>query len=119
MAISPIMGLGSYSSIAQVQPMNYAVENTADYSDVYNTESTKQTGGVNGAAPVKYPNATIKEVDDSSKFIDPLEKQRKTLQVSNDFNNIAAKFNADTTGYSSMGAAASYSVAGNGFDAYA
>ena len=56
MAIAPIGGLSSYGPIAGVQPMNYAVENDSDFSDVYSTESTKQTGGVNGAPPVQYPN---------------------------------------------------------------
>ena len=119
MAIAPIGGLSSYGSISSVQPMNYAVDNDADFSDVYNTQSTKNTGGVNGAAPVKYPNATVSEDDNSTRLVDPLEKQRRTLQAASDFNSIASQFLADTTGYSNMGHAASYSMAGSGFDAYA
>ena len=36
MAIAPISGLTTYSPVASVQPMNYAVENAAGFSDVYN-----------------------------------------------------------------------------------
>lgn len=119
MAISPIMGIGSYSSISYVQPMNYAVDNDADFSDVYNTESTKQSGVVNGASPVQYPDAQIQDVDESAIQIDPLERQQKTLQVSNDYNNIAMKFSSDNTSYSMKGVGASYGTAGSRFDAYA
>ena len=119
MAISPIMGIGSYSSISYVQPMNYAVDNDADFSDVYNTESTKQSGVVNGASPVQYPDAQIQDVDESAIQIDPLERQQKTLQVSNDYNNIALKFSSNNTSYSMKGVGASYGTAGSRFDAYA
>lgn len=119
MAISPIMGLSSYSAISSVQPMNYTVENDADFSDVYNTDSVKGGDAVTGTSPVQYPNAKI--TDDSLEMtIDPLEKQRKTIQVSSDFNNIAMKFASNTnTGYELSGAAASYTTAGSMFDAYA
>jgi len=119
MAISPIMGIGSYSSISYVQPMNYAVDNDADFSDVYNTESTKQSGVVNGASPVQYPDAQIQDVDESAIQIDPLERQQKTLEVSNDYNNIAMKFSSNNTSYSMKGVGASYGTAGSRFDAYA
>lgn len=119
MAISPIMGIGSYSSISYVQPMNYAVDNDADFSDVYNTESTKQSGVVNGASPVQYPDAQIQDVDESAIQIDPLERQQKTLQVSNEFNNIAMQFSSNNTSYSMKGVGASYGMAGSRFDAYA
>ncbi|WP_033152894.1 hypothetical protein [Pseudobutyrivibrio ruminis] len=119
MAISPIMGIGSYSSISYVQPMNYAVDNDADFSDVYNTESTKQSGVVNGASPVQYPDAQIQDVDESAIQIDSLERQQKTLQVSNDYNNIAMQFSSNNTSYSMKGVGASYGMAGSRFDAYA
>ena len=119
MAISPIMGIGSYGSVASVQPMNYAVDNDSDFSDVYNTESTKQSGVVNGASPVQYPNAQVQDVDESAIQIDPLERQKKTIQVSNEFNNIAMKFASNNTGYSMKGVGASYGMAGSRFDAYA
>ena len=119
MAISPIMGIGSYGNVASVQPMNYAVDNDADFSDVYNTESTKQSGVVNGASPVQYPDAQIQDVDESAIQIDPLERQQKTLQVSNEFNNIAMQFSSNNTSYSMKGVGASYGMAGSRFDAYA
>ena len=79
MAISPIMGIGSYGNVASVQPMNYAVDNDADFSDVYNTESTKQSGVVNGASPVQYPDAQIQDVNESAIQIDSLgETAEKT-----------------------------------------
>lgn len=119
MAIAPIGGLSSYSSISSVQPMNYAVDNTAEVSDAYNVDSTKQTAGVNGASPVLYPNATVSEVEDKAPQIDPLERQKRNIQVSNDFNNIAMKFSTNNTGYGMSGVGSSYSMSGSRFDAYA
>lgn len=117
MAIAPISGLSTYSPVADIQPMNYAVENTAGFSDVYASESTKQTGGVNSAAPVQYPNATVQEVEVDA--VDPLEKQKQALQAASDFNNIAEQFSQNNTSYSNLGIGASYSMIGSGFDAYA
>lgn len=119
MAIAPIMGLNSYGSISSVQPMNYAVENTADFSDAYNVDATKQSAGVNGAAPVQYPNATVGEVEEKAPQIDPLERQRKNIEVSNQFNDIAASFKSNNTSYNMAGVGASYGMAGSRFDAYA
>lgn len=98
MAISPIMGIGSYGSVASVQPMNYSVENTAQVSDVYNAETTKQSAGVNGAAPVQYPNAQVQ---------------------SKSFNDIAAQFTSNNTSYTTKGVGTKYGMVGSKFDAYA
>ena len=118
MAIAPISGLSTYSP-ASIQPMNYAVENTAAYSDVYNAESTKQTAGVNGAAPVQYPNAKVSEVEEKPSIaIDPMERQRRNLQTASDYNDIAQRF-MNNTSYGMNGLGASYNMAGSRFDAYA
>lgn len=118
MGIAPISGLSSYGSIASVQPMNYAVENDADFSEVYTAESTKDTGGVNGTHPVQYPNAKVETAEETAKPVDPLERQKKALQVAGDFNDIAMKFAANT-GYGMDAVGASYNMAGSRFDAYA
>ncbi len=119
MAISPIMGLSTYTPTSMVQPMNYSVDNDAQFSDVYNTESTKGAGSVNGAAPVQYPNATVKEVDDKASVIDPMERQKKAMEVSGQFNNIAMQFASNNTGYSMRGVGSNYGMEGSRFDAYA
>ncbi|SDB30626.1 hypothetical protein SAMN02910298_01511 [Pseudobutyrivibrio sp. YE44] len=116
MAIAPISGINAYSSpVANIQPMNYAVENTAGFSDVYNAETTKQTSGVNGTVPVQYPNAKVGEVEE---VIDPADIQQKTLQTASSFNDIAAKFVSNTS-YSMKGIGNTYNMAGSRFDAYA
>ena len=120
MGIAPISGISTYGSIASVQPMNYAVENTADFSDAYNVDATKQTAGVNGASPVQYPNAKVSEVgEDATRLIDPIERQKRNLEVSNQFNDIASQFTMNKTSYNMSGVGASYSMAGSRFDAYA
>ncbi len=119
MSISPIMGLSSYGSISAVEPMNYAVENDADFSDVYNTESTKDTIGVNGTPPVRYPDSKINEVPYEMSPVDPFERHNKTLQVASEYNGIAEQFTSNNTSYSMAGVGASYTTAGSGFDAYA
>jgi len=118
MAISPIMGLSAYSSVSNVQPMNYAVSNESEVSDVFANESMQQAGGVKGASPVLYPNATVKE-DKVSKVADPFERQKKNLQVSSDYNDIAAQFTSNNTSYSKIGTGSSYSTAGSRIDIYA
>ncbi|QFJ54893.1 hypothetical protein [Pseudobutyrivibrio xylanivorans] len=115
MAIAPISGISSYDQVGTIQPMNYAVENTAGFSDVYNAETTKQTAGVNGTHPVQYPNARVEEVEEAA---DPAALQQKTLQAASSFNDIAAKF-MNTTGYSMKGVGNTYNMSGSRFDAYA
>ena len=47
MAIAPISGLTTYAPVASVQPMNYAVQNNSEVSDVYVSETTKNSAAVN------------------------------------------------------------------------
>ncbi len=120
MAIAPISGINSYMSTASVQPMSYAVENEAEVSDVFAAEVTQNTSGVNGAIPVQYPNATVKnEPVEKERLIDPtamLEQRRRTASA---FNEIASQFRTANTGYSKAGIGNSYGLAGNRFDAFA
>ena len=96
MAIAPISGLTTYSPIASVQPMNYAVENTAGFSDVYNTESVKGGATVTGTAPV-----------------------RRSSDLASQFNDIAAKFSSVKTSYNNSGVGNSYGMVGSRIDAFA
>lgn len=119
MAIAPISGLSTYSPVANIQPMNYAVDNAAGFSDVYNAESTKQTTGVNGTPPVQYPNAQVAPVqDEAQQIMDPAAIQKRNLQTASDYNDIAAKF-LNNTSYGMNGRGNSYNMAGSRFDAYA
>ena len=89
MAIAPISGINSYSQVASVQPMSYAVE-------------------IVKAEPVE-----------KERFIDPtamLEQRRKTASA---FNEIASQFRTANTGYSKAGVGNSYGLAGHRFDAFA
>ncbi|MBO6129337.1 MAG: hypothetical protein J6P79_10640 [Pseudobutyrivibrio sp.] len=119
MAIAPIGGISSYSQISSVQPMNYAIDNDADFSDVYTNESVKNGAAVTGASPVQYPNATVRDVDSNSMVVDQLERQKHNLQVSSDFNDIASKFLSGNTSYGLNGRGSTYSTSGAHFDAYA
>ena len=119
MAIAPIGGLSSYSPISSVQPMNYAIDNDADFSDVYTNESVKNGAAVTGTSPVQYPNATVREVESNSMVVDQLERQKRNIQVSSDFNDIASKFLSGNTSYGLNGRGSTYSTSGSRFDAYA
>ena len=117
MAIAPISGLTTYSPVASVQPMNYAVENAAGFSDVYNTESVKGGAAVTGTAPVQYPNARVEP--EESRPVDStaiLEEKKKTASQ---FNDIAAKFSSIKTSYNNSGVGNSYGMVGSRIDAFA
>ena len=118
MGITPIAGINSYDPVSSVQPMNYAVSNDSDFSDVYATETTKKDGVVTGAQPVQYPNATIDKVD-SEKEVDPMERLRQNQEVSGQFNSIAGKYASMNVGYSKMGAGQTYGMEGSRLDLYA
>lgn len=119
MAIAPIGGISSYSQISSVQPMNYAIDNDADFSDVYTNESVKNGAAVTGASPVQYPNATVREIDRDFTTVDPYQRQKHNIKVSSDFNDIATKFISGNTAYSAGGIGSTYSTSGAHFDAYA
>ena len=120
MAITPVSGINSYMSTASIQPMNYAVENGSEVSDVFAAETTRNTNGINGASPVQYPNAQVKEKKvDEEQLIDPtamLEQRKRTASA---FNEIASQFRTANTGYSKAGIGNNYGMAGSRFDAFA
>ncbi|WP_028243316.1 hypothetical protein [Pseudobutyrivibrio ruminis] len=119
MAIAPIGGLSSYSPISSVQPMNYAIDNDADFSDVYTNESVKNGASVTGTSPVQYPNVTVQEIDRDFTTVDPYQRQKRNIQVSSDFNDIATKFLSGNTSYGVNGRGSTYNTSGSRFDAYA
>ena len=118
MAISAISPLSSYMSSASVQPMNYAVENEAGFSDVYSTDAVKGGDAVRGTAPVQYPNARVEEEDDS-RLLDPTAMLEEKKKVASAFNEIASQFKTNFTGYGKSGIGNSYGMAGSRFDAFA
>ena len=119
MAIAPIGGLSTYSPISSIQPMNYAVQNQAEVSDVYAEDVTRNTAGVNGASPVQYPNATIKtEPVARQGVIDPTEMLEQKKRAASAYNDIASQFKTNNTGYSRSGIGNSYGMAGSRFDAF-
>lgn len=118
MAIAPISGLNTYAPIASVQPMNYAVQSNSEVSDVYVSETTKNSAAVNGTSPVKYPNATVSE-SPVSEVLDPIEFQRRRQTVDSRFNEIAMKFMQDNPSYTARAQGAIYQMVGSNFDAYA
>lgn len=112
LSISGIGGLG----FSMVRPMNYSVENKADFSEAY-TKSISQTaetslGRVDAASPVGYANAQSVRVDNTAKLA-------KTQQVDRDYNDIAANFAGIQTGYSVGSASTGYVMLGSNFDMYA
>ncbi len=118
MAIAPISGLTTYSPVSNVQPMNYAVENNSEVSDVYAAETTKNSAAVNGTSPVQYPNATVSN-SPVSEVVDPIEIQRRKQAVDSRYNEIAMKFMQDNPSYTARARGASYQMVGSKFDAFA
>ena len=118
MAIAPISGLTTYSPVASVQPMNYAVENAAGFSDVYNTESVKGGAAVTGTAPVQYPNARVEDPEES-RPVDSTAIFEEKKKTASQFNDIAAKFSSIKTSYNNSGVGNSYGMIGSRIDAFA
>lgn len=107
-----IGGYYTYNNIAMVKPMNYALSNRSEVSDVYQTEATKETRGINAASPVGYANAQAYEVDS-------LAQLQETQQTAKEFNAIASGFSGTATGYGSDSMASSYELIGSTIDIYA
>lgn len=107
-----IGGISGYS-MYQTQPMNYALSNQAPVSDVY--DEHKAVGNISTVAPVVYPNAQEVKVGE----VASTDGQEETQRVSQQFNNIASKFNGTTVGYGRDMGGYSYSQVGSSFDAFA
>lgn len=118
MAIAPIEGLTTYSPVANVQPLNYAVKNSSEVSDVFATETTKNSSAVNGTSPVQYPNATVSN-SPVSEIVDPIEIQRRKQAVDSRYNEIAMKFMEDNPSYTASAHGQIYQMIGSKFDAFA
>ena len=118
MAIAPIEGLTTYSPVANVQPLNYAVKNSSEVSDVFATETTKNSSAVNGTSPVQYPNATVSN-SPVSEVVDPIEIQRRKQAVDSRYNEIAMKFMEDNPSYTASAHGQIYQMIGSKFDAFA
>ena len=120
MAIAPIEGLTTYSPVANVQPLNYAVKNSSEVSDVFATETTKNSSAVNGTSPVQYPNATARNFPVSeASLVDSVELQRKKQAVDSRYNEIAMKFMEDNPSYTASAHGQIYQMIGSKFDAFA
>lgn len=109
-SLRPVSGVTYTAST----PMSYAVDNEAAVSDAFieSAYSTNASGGVSGAAPVVYANAKQTEVGH-------VDKMDAAMQIGKAYNDIAASFNGESTGYSSTSEALSYGMVGRTFDAYA
>ena len=108
-----ITGLCAYSGMS-LKPMNYAIKNNSEVSDVY-VKSIEKTGGTNqidSANPVIYPNASVSSADAKG-------NSAKSLEASKSFNDIAESFGGINTSYGVAGEARTYSTVGSNFDTYA
>lgn len=108
-----IAPIGAYSSMSRIEPLNYSINNKADFSDVFSESQVGRNGKVDSVAPVVYPNASVSE---STKT--PEVDTAKIMQATKDYNDVALSFGGMNTGYSSTAASIGYSTAGSLFDAY-
>lgn len=118
MAIAPISALNTYTPTASVSPMNYAVDNEADFSSVYNNESVKNGTAVTGTKPVQYPDAKVEEKEET-RLLDPTALLEEKKKAAGAFNEIAKQYASQNTGYAKSGIGNSYGMAGSRFDAFA
>ena len=117
MAIS-IGGVGSYG-MSFVQPMNYPVKNQADVSDAF--METGMSGAIMNVPPVIYPNAQeVPEAsdDESNPLAMSADVVRKSQEANRMYNDVAAKFQGMTTGYSQDTTALSYGMSGSTIDLF-
>ena len=106
-----IGGINAYS-LYQTKPMNYSLSNQAPVSDVY--DQHKAVGNISTVPPVVYPNAQEVKAGE----IVTTDGQEESRKVSQQFNNIASKFQGNTTGYGRDMSAQSYGQIGSSFDAF-
>ena len=118
MSIAPISGLSTYSPVASVKPLNYAITNDTAYSKVFEEEATKGTQGVNATSPVRYPDAQLVE-DKRDDQVDLVARLQSSISASKQFNSVAQTFEGAYTGYSSAGQGTGYGLAGATLDLFA
>ena len=105
MSTSPVSSVGSVETV----PMNYAVDNESEVSDVYTQMMrTSGAGSIKGPSPVAYPNAQIQENQ-----ISQVQEQSKANSY---YNDIAKGFSGMNTSYDASGAGSSYQMVGSQFD---
>ncbi len=99
--------------------MNYSVKNQADVSDAF--METGMSGAIMNVPPVIYPNAQTVPASDSES--DPLslsaESVRKSQEANKLYNDVAAKFQGMTTGYTQSTEGISYGMSGSRVDLFA
>lgn len=117
MSIS-IGAIGGASGMSYIQPMNYSLKNESDVSDSF--IETGMSGAVMNVPPVRYPNAQAIPVadDDNSSLKLSANVVKKSQEANRMYNDVAAKFQGMTTGYSQDTQAISYGMAGNTIDLF-
>jgi hypothetical protein len=114
-----IGGIGSAYGASFIQPMNYSLKNQADVSDAF--IETGMSGAIMNVPPVIYPNAqAIPKAEGES---DPLSLSANTVRKSQEanklYNDVAAKFQGMTTGYTQSTEGISYGMSGSTVDLFA
>lgn len=105
-------------SIGGLSPMNYAVSNTAAFSDAYvasvkNNEPASFLGNVGAVQPVVYPNA---QAVDEGKAI---EQAQKSKDANKAYNNLASGYAGASTGYNNNSLSYGYEMVGSTLDLFA
>ena len=111
-------GVGSYG-MSFIQPMNYPVKNQASVSDAF--METGMSGAIMNVPPVIYPNAQEipkAEAEESNPLALSADVVRKSQEANKMYNDVAARFQGMTTGYSQDTTALSYSMSGSTIDLF-
>ncbi|MBE5825781.1 MAG: hypothetical protein E7307_04000 [Butyrivibrio sp.] len=113
-----IGAVGGPYGMGFIQPLNYNLKNESDVSDSF--IETGMSGAVTNVPPVRYPNAQA--LTSSDEESDPLKLSanvvRKSQEANRMYNDVAARFQGMTTGYSQDTRAMSYEMAGNTIDLF-
>jgi hypothetical protein len=114
-----IGGIGSAYGANFIQPMSYSIKNQSDVSDAF--VETGMSGAVMNVPPVVYPNAQVVSTDDNES--DPLALSvgsvKKSQEANKLYNDVAAKFQGMTTGYTQSTEGISYGMSGGKIDLFA
>ena len=112
-------GIGGSYGMSFVQPMNYTIKNQSEVSDAFLQNGVQ--GVVPNVSPVGYPNAQAISEDDEVN--DPLalavNSIKKSQEASRMYNDVAARFQGMTTGYTQQSSGLSYGTAGSTIDLFA
>ncbi len=112
-------GIGNPYGMSFVQPLNYNIKNQSEISDAF--VETGMSGAVMNVPPVVYPNAQVVSTDDNES--DPLALSvgsvKKSQEANKLYNDVAAKFQGMTTGYTQSTEGISYGMSGGKIDLFA